>query len=196
MTPSIEDAGSFDDLLNTPPTAEEKKSVADLKDSGKPAETPEQARIRELEAKIEALAAVAAAAPPAEVVKTPEQKEAEHRQAVTANAAALSAREAFEDNIDDADTITIHILESGFTFADRVWNFGQNVQIKRGGKAYQDTVDRDGNSWLDDLSVAAQRRRFRKIVVGEGLYDGPEFNDAIAAADKGRGNKAPVITIK
>lgn len=188
--PSVED-GSFDELLGEPVTKSEKDAITSLKDDGVPAETPAEARIRELEAKIAALEAT-----PAPALKTEEEKNREHRAAIAANTAALSAPEAFEEaEMSDPSTISFHILDTGFTFADRVWNFGQNVSIKRGGRAYQDTIDRDGKSWLDDLSRSAQFARFRKIVIGEGFWDGPAFNDAVSKLDAKRGSAAPVVTI-
>jgi hypothetical protein len=69
------------------------------------------------------------------------------------------------------------------------------VRIKRGGRAYNSTVNRLGQSWLDDLSVEAQVARFGQVVVGEGRWAGQEFNDEIALADAARGDAAPVITI-
>lgn len=188
------DAGSFDDLLNDIPTPAEKESLQSLKDGGVPAETPEQARIRELEERL-AEAEKKAVAVEASAKKTKEEKDLEHRIALAQNRSVDAAPEAFEDVEDDEDTLTFHIVDSGFTFLGKVWNYGQNVRIKRGGRAWLDTVDRNGNTWLDDISEEAQYARFKRQVVKPGLYSGPEFNDAIAQEDAKRGLAAPVIAM-
>lgn len=189
MTNNVDD---FDSLLDSPPTEEEKSAVASLKDEGVPVETPQEARIRELEETIARLSAAQAAAP---AEPDPATKERQHREALAKTQTVLNSGESFETVSEDDDVITLHILDTGITFAGKVWNYGQNVQIKRGGEAYKGTVDRNGNSWLDDLSPEAQKARFKRIVVGEGLYSGPEFKDAIAAEDARRGTAAPVVRI-
>lgn len=188
--PSDED-GSFDDLLDSSPSREELDALALLNDTGTPPETPAQIRIRELEAQLAEMAEAAAKV----VEKTPEQKTAEHRAAVAATAAVFAAPEAFEQVADGDDVITLHILDSGFTFGDRVWNYGQTVQFKRDGRAYKDTIDRNGDTWLSDLSPQAQIKRFGKIKVGLGPWPGPEFTDELAKQDARRGTAAPIINI-
>ena len=187
--PSLKNiATDFDDLLGVPPTVEEKAAAVEVT-SPEGADTPEQIRIRELEAQIAAFAAVP-------VEKSETVKNLEHTLALRANSAALSAHETLEEVIeDDPNVIMIHVLDTGISFADRVWNYGQSVGFKRGGKAYQDTVDRNGVSWLDDLSAKAQYARFGKIVIGVGPYYGPAFNDEIERLDEKRKLAAPVINI-
>lgn len=184
--------GSFDDLLDDLPSEKEKSAVQSLKDEGEPTETPEQARIRELEARLAALST-----PSVEPVeKTREQKEEEHRIAVRETAKFLNAEESLEEVTEDDDSITIHFVETGLTFAGNVWQIGQTVQVKRGGTAYELSKDRHtGVSWLEDLSPEAQRKRWGKVFVGAGLWTGPEFNDELAVADAKRGTAVPVVRI-
>lgn len=193
--PSVED-GSFDDLLGDPVSTKEKADLADLKDGGEPSETPEQLRIRELENQIAKFSALAEEKAAAEA-KSPQEKEIEHRKAIQATARFNSSQESFEAvEDDDPDLIVFHVLQSGFTFAGKVWWVGQTVKVKRGGLAYEATVDRNGASFLDDLSPATQRARYNgKIVLGEGPWTGPSFNDGVSKLDAFRKDAAPVVII-
>lgn len=193
--PSIED-GSFDELLGLPPTPDERQAVETLLDEGVPRETAEQARIRALEAQIAEFSSEVKAK--SEVPeKTPAEKEREHRQALIATKSFNAATESYETiSDDDSDLIVLHILDSGFTFASKVWWVGQTVKIKRGGKAYEATVDRDGDSWLDDLSPEAQYGRWGKQVVGIGPWIGKPFNDEVSKLDAFRQGAAPVVNFK
>lgn len=179
-------ADTLDDLLGTPPTDEEKAAVALSKTGGEPAITPEQARIAELEARIAELSA--------EREKTPEDKAKEHAAALAANSRFDSAEERFDTASGD-DDIVIHILRDGVTFASRVWYLGQTIRFPRSGAAYQDTLDRNGKSWLDDLSEETQIRRYGKVLFGVGPWRGKAFNDALSAEDQKRGDAAPVINL-
>jgi hypothetical protein len=193
--------GSFDALLDDVPAVEEVQALAELKDEGTPAETPEQARIKALElelqeriAKFDTMIAAQSVAPVVE--KTEAQKALEHNKAVAATHAVLNAPEAYEQaDGDDEDFIVFHVLESGLTFLDKVWWIGQTIRVKRDGVAYKNTVDRAGESWLDDLSVGAQYRRFGKQVVALGPWTGPDFNDEVSKQDATRGTAAPLVTV-
>lgn len=187
MTPTTD---TLDDLLGNPPTDEEKAAVALSKTGGEPTITPEQARIAELEAQIAALQA------PAEgEEKSAEQKAKEHAAALAATKRFDSAQEVFDTTSGD-DDIVIHILRDGATFAGRVWYLGQTVRFPRGGSAYEETRDRNGVSWLDDLSDEAQIRRYGKLLFGVGPWTGPAFNDALAEEDRKRGDAVPVTLLK
>jgi hypothetical protein len=187
--PSVDNNGSFDELLGSPIPAAEKESLSALLNDG--GETPEQARIRELEAKLNAFAEKEKLAE-----KSADEKEKEHRAAVSATSSFNAAADSFEEVKEgDPDVITFHILESGLTFAGKVWWIGQTVNIKRGGKVWQESLDRNGNTWLADLSPAAQYKQFRKQVVGIGPWPGPAFDDAISKQDATRGNAAPVVNL-
>lgn len=49
----------------------------------------------------------------------------------------------------EADTILIHFVRDGVTAFGTVWYAGQEVEIERGSEAFRATIDRSGNSWLD-----------------------------------------------
>jgi hypothetical protein len=182
------DTGSFDDLLNDTPSIAEKAALSSLKDGGAPSESPEMARIRALE---EQLAAAEKKVSLAE--KSAEEKAQEHRKAVAVTGSFNNAPDRYEAVNEDDDYIVFHILESGFTFADRVWWVGQTIKIKKDGKAYQETLDRNGDTWLADISPEAQMARWNKIVLGQGPWTGPEFNDEVSKQDAKRGDAAPLI---
>lgn len=186
--------GSIDDLFDTPPTAEEKSAVAESKQGGPAEPTPEQQRIAELERQIAELTASRTPSVGPED-KTPEQKVLEHNQAVAANSAFERASENYDTANSSDDDIVFHMLVDGITFAGRVWYAGQTVRFPAGGRAYEESKDRNGNSWLDDLSDKAQLKRFGRVVLKLGPWTGPEFKDAIAIEDQKRGDAAPVITL-
>ncbi len=181
----------FDSLLGTPPSDQEKENLAALNDGGVPAETPEQARIRELEAKL-AAAEAAAAAPKEE--KTREEKQLEHNQALALTRDVLSAEEKFEP-VDGENVIHLHVLETGITVFGRVWYSGQELTIPIDGEAYKSTFDRNGDSWLTDISPSAQIKRWGKQRFGVGPWPYAPHDDEIAAEDKRRGTRVPLTAL-
>lgn len=182
------DEESADDLLAS---TDENAKTSDAEPVPEAEAAKDDQRIRDLEEQLRVLTEAQARSG----IKTPEEKDKDHRVALRETAAVLSAKEQLEPVSEDDDVITIHVLDTGLTFADRVWSYGQTIQFKRGGLAYSDTVDRTGKSWLDDISPEAQLQRFHKIIVGSGPYTGPEFKDELTESDKQRGNAAPIITV-
>lgn len=71
----------------------------------------------------------------------------------------------------DGDDILIHFVEDGFTAQGEIWYRGQELQFTVGNKAWQDTLDRQGNSWVlaDDR---AQMNRFDKVMFRRGPWPG------------------------
>lgn len=140
----------FDDLLAasaTEPVAE--VPVEDIPVSEN--ETPEQKRIRELEAELAKPLPEAVEAPIFDdIAKTPEQIKIEELEAKLAERnAALLERAPERFGTEEGKVILIHVVEDGFTEFGRVWMRGQELRIDQA--AYQRTKDRRGHSWVDDL---------------------------------------------
>lgn len=95
-------------------------------------------------------------------------------------------------------TILFHVAEDGFTAAGQVWVRGQELEYVVGSPEYQDTLDKDGNSWLDLVGDdAAQMQRWGKVMLRPGPWPGATFEDeAAAAAEKKRARKPPRLTDK
>lgn len=113
--------------------------------------TPEQVRIKELEAQLALLAGKADPQPDLERVMPGE------------------------------GDILIHVVsEGGFTALGHVWFRGQEIEFKRGGGAYADTCDRLGRSWLD-LDENAQIDKYGEVMFRPGPWQGKTYVDAKGA---------------
>lgn len=94
----------------------------------------------------------------------------------------------------DGDTVLIHVREDGFTANGRVWYRGQELEFTVGAQNWRDTLDRNGQSWLQ-LNEADQLRRYGKVMFGHGPWPGASWdNDRAASAEQRRGRQAPTIT--
>ncbi len=79
------------------------------------------------------------------------------------------------------DTIVIHFVADGFTALGQVWYRGQELEFTRDSRAYNDTCDRLGRSWLDlRADPAAQEARYGEEKFRPGPWPG---KDMVAAAD-------------
>lgn len=164
-------------------------------------ETPEQRRIRELEAALAAPLPTAESEPEAEE-KTEEQRyieELEHRLAQRNTQILESAPERFIEDSGPGQKVLIHFLEDGFMGFGQIWSKGQEIEVVVGSDAWKRSVDSQGKSWLDlrnDLS--GQRKRYGKIMFAEGPYawrEGEEFDVTVAKADARRGRRVPAPTV-
>lgn len=153
--------------------------------------TDDQRRIRELEAKLDALLS-GNVAPPAAVVD--DSKETARQQA-----------------IDNGDLIVLHFLESGFTTNGGSWYLGQEVEFDRNSQAYKDTCDRNGKSWTS-MSEVEQYDRYGKLYfrpgpwpfkTWESLLEDPSLTDderkkvqAAIAKEQARGRRVPRVPMR
>ena len=207
---SLDDLLNFDDVVaETPVVVEDAEPVvadADLPLDTKteevaPVETAEQKRIRELQ---NALAAPAPLAntndvqgnPLPESVLTPEQiqiRQLEDQLAIK-KAKELEAAPEQWDTSEGVETVIIHIVEDGFTALGRVWYIGQEIEFVKGGRAYNDTKDRNGSTWLD-LDENGQIDRYGKIYFRLGEWRGKTYEISEAAAEeRKRRRKAPILS--
>ncbi len=110
---------------------------------------------------------------------TPEQRrirELENQLAVERGGKDPAESFAFAEG---EDTILIHFVEDGLTALGRVWFRGQEIEFERDGRAYQDTCDRFGRSWLA-LDESAQIDRFGKVMFRKGPWPGKTYQAAAA----------------
>jgi hypothetical protein len=81
--------------------------------------------------------------------------------------------------------ILIHFLEDGFTALGQVWMRGQELEFTPGSPAYNDTIDREGKSWLDYRDREFdQVDKWGKIMFRKGPWPGKSFKDATFVALK------------
>jgi len=102
-----------------------------------------------------------------------------------------TVKEVYEENTEGG--ILVHFLEDGLTSNNRVFVRGQEITF--GPEAYKETLDRNGESWLN-LDDAAQMARFDgRVMFRKGPWPGvrkyaePELANVSIAA------QAPAIVI-
>lgn len=163
-------------------------------------------------AEIAALKAALAQPLPVEEL-TPQQIELRELRDQMAQRQALIAEKSadqFEEVTAGQDTILIHVLQDGFTVNGLVTYRGQEFEFPVGGKAYQQTLNRDGKSWLR-LTEDEQYDRWNEARFGHGpwpfkrlsaltLADLPEGStpadlEAVKRAAQRNDRRAPVSTV-
>lgn len=81
----------------------------------------------------------------------------------------------------------LHFLVDGFTAFGAVWYRGQEIEIDE--KTYNDTVNREGKSWID-LTAKEQMKKFGAQMFAEGPWPFDEFDDETARkAEASRGRR-------
>lgn len=74
--------------------------------------------------------------------------------------------------------VIIHFLEDGLTALGQVWYRGQELEFAPDSRAYRDTLDRTGRSWLDlRHDEAAQSDRWGKVMFRPGPWPGKSLLD-------------------
>jgi len=173
-------------------------------------EDPEVQALRKALAEAKERAAAAeAAAPPVEDPKDKLIRELKE-QLVAQNSKNLDDAPLEYERTDGAgETILIHFIANGFTAQGVGWQRGQEVEFVVGGRAYEQTKDRNGNTWIDlrdnpeaqILRYGAEYFRsgpFRGLPIGStvGLTD-PEDIAAVqeaAAIEAKRNRAAPLVS--
>lgn len=214
-------ASADDDLLSldTAPAdqapAESFDSVVDKPAEETPAPDLTSVKQDDMAAEIARLKAALAAPLPgdeAEDELTPEERELRDLRDQMAQRQALIAdrQENVYEDVTGKDTILIHVLQDGFTINGLVTYRGQEFEFPVGGKAYQQTVNREGKSWLR-LSDDEQYERWGEARFGHGpwpfkrlsaltLADLPEGStqadlEAVKRAAERNDRRPPVATV-
>lgn len=142
--------GLQDDILAQENILDEPAPAVDI--SGKPDQelTPEQRRIRELENELALARGKNDIQPEYEPIPVGED-----------------------------GTIVIHIVGEGFTALGQNWYVGQELEFDLNGRAYKDTFDRRGRSWLSLAdNEMAQAERFGKVMFRSGPWPGKSYDAA------------------
>jgi hypothetical protein len=116
-----------------------------------------------------------------DVELTPEQAEIQRLR-------DLLARETGRKDVDvpvseltrpgDDKNILIHVLEDGFTALGKVWYRGEELEFEPGGRAYKDTFNKRGQTWLDLRNDEfGQAERWGKIMFRNGPWPGKSYAD-------------------
>lgn len=180
----------------------------------------EQAQIEylaQLRAKISGAAATPAATVKPEAALTPLEREIRDAEDMLAAKAAqeMSSAAPTYEAPQGGNTILIHIVNDGLPINGQMTYRGQEFEFEVGGKAYNQTLDRFGNTFLDladDIDAQYQKWGEQKIAsgpwrgkrVGYTIQDAPREMtqaekvqwladmNAHAAAEARRGRAAPV----
>jgi hypothetical protein len=177
-------------------------------------ETPEQRRIRELQAELAKPilrpTSDAAGRPLPESELDAEQRQIRQLEDAVARrkAEALSqAEQSYVEPSDDAEVIHIHFLQTGLLVNGATTYRGQEMKFEVGGLAHRQTMDRNGNSFLDLVDdIDGQWDRYGKQYFARGPWRGRKWDDvstitdpqarldaeAAARAEARRGFAAPV----
>lgn len=74
--------------------------------------------------------------------------------------------------------IVIHIVGEGFTVLGQNWYVGQELEFDPKGRAYKDTFDRRGRTWLSLAeNEMAQVEKYGKVMFRSGPWPGKSYAD-------------------
>lgn len=129
----------------------------------------------------EVITTMSVSSPPKTEELTPEQRQIRDLQDQLAKERGRKDPEPEYDvitNSDDQGNIVIHFLEDGITALGKVWCRGQELEFAPGSKAYNDTCDRYGRSWLDlRTREFDQVERWGKVMFRPGPWPGKSLLD-------------------
>ncbi len=115
---------------------------------------------------------------------TPTQKKIRDlKDQVARRDAEIADKSPMQYDTTDGDAILVHVLEDGFTACGVVWYRGQEIRFVKGGEAYEQTLNRDGESWLD-LDDYEQYERYGKKMFGIGNWPGKKWGDVSGLTDE------------
>ncbi len=200
-TPAKDSADDFDDLLaDDAPVSEDVAVEPDVEDFdtllAEPELTPEQIRIAELEAKLEALTANQ---PEPEIELTPEQKRIAELEAILADRLAPAEGIETARRAVSSDTVLFHFRKDGLLVLGNVWLRGQEIEIQIGSEAHKRTFNSKGESWLDILDDEdAQVARWGDRFIAPGPFrcrPGEVFDDEVAREDRKRNRRVEIRNI-
>jgi hypothetical protein len=123
-------------------------------------------------------------------------KELEDQLARKEAAAFEDASPEYESSDSSSESVLIHFVVDGFTAQGAMWYRGQELEFDLNSRAYQETRDRNGESWVH-LTEADQIKRYGKVFFRPGPWPFDTWdNTTAAAAEARRGRAAPTIPIR
>lgn len=127
---------------------------------------------------------------------TPQEKEIQQLRDQLAKLSGKKDPELeYDEPASDGEVIQIHFLEDGLTVNGRVMYRGEELEFVVGGRAYKDTFNRRGQTWLDLRNDEfAQVDRFGKIMFRNGPWPGKTYLDGAyenLRQEKGDGTVRP-----
>lgn len=122
---------------------------------------------------------------------SPEQREIRQLQDELARSKGRSLSTLTTEEFEEihGDGILIHVLEDGLTGPSRVFYRGEEILF--GPKAYEDTKDRNGLSWLD-MTEEEQYERWGTLKFRRGPWPGKRQFEEDAVASKSIRTVAPL----
>lgn len=130
-------------------------------------DSPDQRRIKELEAQLETERKRNTALTVEQLrIKELEDTLARERGAKDSNP-------QFEDTRQEGDKILIHFLKDGLSALGNMWHRGQELEFTVGSRAYLNTKDKFGRSWLDLVdNEGEQMAKFGEVMFRRGPWPG------------------------
>lgn len=129
-------------------------------------------------------------------VKTAEEllkEEHDHQSALAAGKKDPVPEFKEKDPETPDDIIAFHFIEDGFSAWGEIWYRGQEVKIVKGSDAYNETVDREGNTWIDLVDKPGKQiARWKKIFLVPGPWEGEPWTDPKAKLAEERRAGSPV----
>lgn len=151
-----------------------------------PAESAEERRIRELEAELAKPVPVKAERPVPESQLSEAQlriRELEDQLARRQEQIAASTDTQYAA-AGTGEKILLHFVEDGLIAQGQVWYRGQELEFEVGGEAYEQTKDKNGQSWLDLLDdIDGQYERWGKQYIKRGPWRGKRWGDISTLTD-------------
>lgn len=95
------------------------------------------------------------------------------------------------------EVVEFYVSEDGFGGWGQTWYRGQEILVEVGTQQWEDTLDRNGVSYLELLyDESKQINRWGSVKIRPGRWPGEPFsNSQAAAAEKKRNRQAPVLRV-
>lgn len=120
-------------------------------------------------------------------------KDLEHQLAALRTAELDKTEPVLAGPSGTGETLLIHILEDGLTAFGEVWYRGQELEFEVGSEGYAQTLDRNGNSWLD-LDDQEQMARWGLVRFRRGPWAGKPWEEG-AEQEQKRNRRVPVFRL-
>lgn len=110
----------------------------------------------------------------------------------------LDSDDAVEfDKLGNGERIDFYVVQDGWTAFGQVWYRGQEFVVEVGSRAWEDTLDRNGQSFLRFVfDEAAQYKAYGDVMIRRGRWPGQPYGDPRARELEARRNRAvPLLRV-